>query len=310
MRVRAIRGRRLASNWLVAATLAAFVPAFIGGSPSAAFAADSPASAALTKGKSAWDEADMEGAEAGFKDAIEKGGLARKDLLDAYVYLASAQAVLGNKNEATKNFRIAAALDANFVVPSEGGKKPAALADAARKLRKTGLSLHISAPKTSSAGAPFSITIQNVENELSLMTGATLVAKDGLSGKIHEEKVDLSKGGKIEIPSKLTLPGATITLHATGVDAHGSELASTEERVTIDAAGATEPVAASSANETKTADRTPDRHDEKKKKGGFFSSPWTYVIGGVLLAGAGAGVYFYTRPPETVTLGTIKVQGQ
>jgi hypothetical protein len=47
-----------------------------------------------------------------------------------------------------------------------------------------------------------------------------------------------------------------------------------------------------------------------RKGGGFWSSPWPYVIGGVALAGAGTAVYFGTRPSEQVAVGAPTVRAK
>jgi len=51
-------------------------------------------------------------------------------------------------------------------------------------------------------------------------------------------------------------------------------------------------------------------HEERDKGGGgFWSSPWPYVIGTVALAGAGAAAYFTLRPADDVSVGSARVNG-
>ncbi len=47
---------------------------------------------------------------------------------------------------------------------------------------------------------------------------------------------------------------------------------------------------------------------EKVSHGGFWSSPWTYVIAGTLLAAGGAAFYIVTRPTDNVSVGAARVQ--
>ena len=48
--------------------------------------------------------------------------------------------------------------------------------------------------------------------------------------------------------------------------------------------------------------------DTEKKGGGFFSTPWPYLIGGVALAGGGAALYIMSRPGDAVTVTQVNVQ--
>jgi len=50
----------------------------------------------------------------------------------------------------------------------------------------------------------------------------------------------------------------------------------------------------------------PDK--SSKKGGGFWASPWPYVIGGVALAAGGAAVYLGTRPTDDVMVGGASVR--
>jgi len=52
----------------------------------------------------------------------------------------------------------------------------------------------------------------------------------------------------------------------------------------------------------------PKKDKDDSKKGGFWSSPWPYVIGGVALAAGGAAVYVATRPTDDVAVGGAAVR--
>jgi hypothetical protein len=55
----------------------------------------------------------------------------------------------------------------------------------------------------------------------------------------------------------------------------------------------------------------PPKHEpikkEDEKSGGFWSTAWPYVLGGVALAAGGAAVYLGTRPTDDVTVGAARV---
>ena len=76
------------------------------------------------------------------------------------------------------------------------------------------------------------------------------------------------------------------------LDAHDNELVEQETRVVV--TGAREPVA---------------KADVAPTSGGFWHTPWPWVIGGALVAaGGGAGLYFALRPPSDVNVGAPRVQ--
>ncbi|MGO8995790.1 MAG: hypothetical protein ACLQVI_20965, partial [Polyangiaceae bacterium] len=69
------------------------------------------------------------------------------------------------------------------------------------------------------------------------------------------------------------------------------------------------PVAAPAAL-TFTADvGTPSKltRDKGEKHGGILSSPWFYLVGGVVLAAGGAFAYYELRPSDDVSLGGARV---
>ena len=74
--------------------------------------------------------------------------------------------------------------------------------------------------------------------------------------------------------------------------------------------GAPEPATGDDDDDDKPAERKkkkPGDDNETRKGGSFWSTPWPYVIGGVALAGAGAAVYFGTRPSDAVSVGPVNV---
>jgi hypothetical protein len=97
---------------------------------------------------------------------------------------------------------------------------------------------------------------------------------------------------------------------------------SVEKKVRIGPGPAPEPVpvvgpvnpAPTSSAQAKTAPDwskpipEPKKDKDDSKKGGFWSSPWPYVIGGVALAAGGAAVYVATRPTDDVAVGGAAVR--
>jgi hypothetical protein len=47
----------------------------------------------------------------------------------------------------------------------------------------------------------------------------------------------------------------------------------------------------------------------EKKSGGFWSTAWPWVLGGMAIAGGGAAVYFGTQRYDEVSVGAARVEG-
>jgi hypothetical protein len=270
---------------------------------SSAYAQSSPA---LDRARSAWDSGELDAAGPLYQKALEAGGLAPADVLDAYVHLGAALAVAGKPKPALDAFRQAAALDGKFHVPPEAGKKAVAVAEQARKEKGRGGDLALSAeiPSGAKAGAPFAVKAAVDGGHLGLVDQVRIEVRDSLSGRSFDRAEPAAAQVRFEVPTRMTLPGARLVVHIDALDTHANRLASLEEKVTITDVVARE-VAASPIDETQGKDKD---KKEGKSSGGFWSTPWPYVIGGVALAAGGTAVYFATRPGDEVTVGAARVQ--
>jgi hypothetical protein len=281
-----------------------------------AFAGEAPGGAALRQARSAWDRNAFSVAESLYREALEKGGLAPPEVLEGYVRLGSIRALNGKKEQAIAAFRAASILDANFAVPSEAGAKGPALAEKAKRdTAKIGsIQLSIGTPKEVTAGKPFKVTATLDKAHLPIVSKVAVVAKDGTTGKETTADVEKSENMESEVSSDVTLPGASIVVRVDALDAHQNRLASAEERVRVPEGAAAPVVAAGPTKSNASPPPTskpppPPPADENVRKGGtFFSTPWPYIIGGVAIAGAGAAIYFGTRPPEDVSVGQVGVR--
>jgi hypothetical protein len=281
-------------------------------------AADTPAGEpALKRARAAWDRGSLGRAEPLYREALEKGGLAPADVLEGYVRLGSIRAALGKKDSAVAAFRAASVLDASFSVPKEAGARGARLAEKAKRdtARLGSIQLAVHVPKDASIGKPFTVTATLDKAHLPIVNKISMVAKDGTTGKELSLEANSEESVEFEIGSEIMLPGASILVHVDALDSHQNRLASSEDRVRVP--DRVEPVAAAvppppkSTATTKKETKKPVQGDPELRKGGaFWSSPWPYVIGGVALAGAGAAVYFGTRPAENISLGQVGVRTQ
>lgn len=266
-------------------------------------AADTAGAAALRQARAAWDRGAVSESEGYYRDALAAGGLAPAEVIEGYVRLGAARASAGKKAQAIAAFRAAAILDPKFAVPPEAGPTGNTLAARARKdTAKIGaIDLSLSAPKQAPIGKPFTVLVQLDSAHVPIVAKLAVVARDGTSGKETRLEAPVGTNTEIEVPSNLTMPGANLTLRADALDAHDNRLASAEEHVQIGDG------AAAVATKTSTAPAAA-KSEAPSRSSGFWSTPWPYVIGGVALASVSTAVYFGTRPPDQVSVGSVDVR--
>jgi hypothetical protein len=282
--------------------------------PAARAAESSAGGPALRQARAAWERGELDTAEPLYREAIEKGGLAPDEVLEGYVRLGAIRASQGKRDSAVAAFRAASVLDADFTVPSEAGRRgPALAARAKRDTNKIGsIKVTIQAPREAASGKAFKVTGTVDAAHLPIVAKVGLYAKDGTSGKEATLEAKPDESVDFDVPSELTMPNASIVVRFDALDRKGNRLASSESRVKVPgAAEASAGGAASPSHPRRSAwDAPPPEHDGPRKGGGFWSTPWPYVIGGVALAGAGAAVYFGTRPPDDVSVGQVGVRAR
>lgn len=107
---------------------------------------------------------------------------------------------------------------------------------------------------------------------------------------------------EIEIPASSVIAGALVTVRVDALDPRNNRIASSENRVQVASEGAVVPVPVPTDK--------PEGPQPSGNRKSFWSTPWPYVIGGVVIAGAGAAVFFGTRPTEDVTIGSPAVRAR
>ncbi len=285
-----------------------------------AYASDSAAGGpALRQARAAWDRGSLETAEPLYREALEKGGLAPADVLEGYVRLGSIRAANGKKDQAVAAFRAASILDSTFAVPTESGPKgPAYAAQAKKDTAKIGsIQLSIKAPKEATSGKSFTITASLDSSHIPIVAKFGLVARDGTSGKEVVAEAKPGESVELEVASEVTMPNASILVRVDALDRQGNRLASAEERVRVPEGGVAAVRASTAGSGAKSGDRVSsspsgpaDGDSGVRKGGGFWSSPWPYLIGGVAIASAGTAVYFGTRPTAQVAVGQVGVKAK
>jgi hypothetical protein len=129
-----------------------------------------------------------------------------------------------------------------------------------------------------------------------------------------------------EVPASVALPGATLLVRIDALDPHDNRLATREQSVHVEAFPPPAPLLSTAPlrppiDLPKVPPAPPARavmsfHSDAKggetrdhagAHGGFWSSPWPYVLGGVVLAAGGALAYYELRPTDDVSLGGARV---
>jgi len=276
----------------------------------------------LTRARAAWDRGEFDSAEPLYKEALDRGGLSPSETLDATVHLGASRAVLNKKKGALSAFRQAALLDPRFKVPSEAGRKAVQLANQARREEaKIGpYVLRTEVPETVPANKAFRVTASLDATHAALVTKMAVLAREPITDKSFEKSDAASTSVSFEIPATVAAGDQTVTVRLDAFDARDNRVVSVEKKVKVDPAPAEPPAVAvpttSPANnaQAKTAPDwakpipEPKKDKDDSKKGGFWASPWPYVIGGVALAAGGAALYVATRPTDDVAVGGAAVR--
>jgi len=263
---------------------------------------------ALERARAAWDKGDYDVAEPLYAEAIETGGMAPRDILDAYVRLGSARAVLGKKAASLAAFKAAAILDLRFAVPTEAGKRAMAIADQARRQEASlgPLTFHADIPDQVPPGGPASVDV-TLDAAHAALPGAkiTLDASDLGHGGSHGESTRSARATHFDLPASLLLPSTTLRVRVDWVDAHANRLASADEQVHVQSQATSDILSPLSGRTGEGGGHAHDSGDGKH--GGFWHTAWPYIIGGAALAAGGAAIYFATRSGDDVNVTGVRV---
>lgn len=260
--------------------------------------ANRPAGAeALEQARDAWGRGEFPQAEAHYQESLAHGGLSRDQALECWVHVGAARAVLGKKELAMAAFRQAALMDARFVVPPEAGKRATVLAETVRSQQAAFGELHlkVSVPSSPPPSVPIPVVVSMDPAHVGLITRLWLVAKGLPMAKAIEQDGVPAETVRFTLPASLASAGADLSVRVDALDGSDNQLATFEARVRV--LGATSPADVPS-------DASPGR-------GGFWSSPWPYVIGGALLTGVAlgsVGLYFGAQTPAQVNVGPPSIR--
>ncbi len=168
------------------------------------------------------------------------------------------------------------------------------------------LSFEVAGGGDVASGSSFGVDVSlTAPTRGSPVSAITLDATDTLAGKTYEQRAAAGPGVHFEVPSRMTLPDASLLVRVHARDGNDNELAETQRRVRV---GPAVPVTESGPIAALTRPAHARNEDRDRAGGGFWSSPWPYVIGGAALAAGGVTTWFLTRPTDNVDVGSVRVQ--
>lgn len=255
-----------------------------------------------TSAAEAWKAKNYKEAERLSRRAIEDGNLSPAEVVDNYVRLGASRSMQGKKDQAIAAFRAAAVLNAEFLLPAESDAKVVNLSNKAKlDVASLGsIQLSASMPKNVEPHTAIVVRAELDAEHVRLAQKIGVVAKDGTSGKTHEQSLDSAEQVEFQLPAELALAGAVIKVQVNALDRFSNRLASVDDSVRVNGDGEVAKVV--------TAPTGADK-DKQRKGGGFWASPWPWAIGGTLLlaAGGASAYYFWLRPVDEVTIGPANV---
>jgi hypothetical protein len=259
---------------------------------------ETEAKSPLALAAEAWDAANLPEAGKLYQKALDAGDLFPADVIMSYARMGTALAAQNKNNDALSAFRTAAILDPAFKLPPEAGAKAKKIYDQASKeaqARGGKLTLTAQIPESVEAKQGFKVTAVMPEEFAVLVDKVRIEVKDPMTKAVlHKESQPATAQVVFAVPGKAALSGISLMVRIDALDAHANRWVSQEVRV---------KVAADPNAEKAAAPLIPEEDDKPKpKKKGFFSTPWPYVIGGVVLA-AGITVFVATRSPDQVNGG-------
>jgi hypothetical protein len=259
--------------------------------------------AAFARGQSAWDKKEYDRAETSYQEAIEQGGLGPEEVREAYVKLGSARALRGKNDAAVRAFRAAAVLE-DFKIPAQLRANQAKLAEQAKRdVQRLGIgamSFTAQAPDKTAPARAFNVKVTLDEKHVKVVSFISMSVRESGGKNLNKQEAP-AETLEIEVPAHMAPPGAQITVRVDALDKYKNRLATAEARVTVDST--VEPSAKIDIESTTKKVDTVSRKS-------IFSTPWPYVIGGIVLLGAGAAFVVQTQKANEVSIGSVGVKAQ
>ena len=282
--------------------------------PAAAATASTPATGPgapfLAQASQKWDGGELDLALPLYEQALEAGGLGPQDVVLAYARVGTYQAALGKPDMALSYFRLCAAIDPGFKLPSESGPKAEQLYQKARTEADAiggKLEVTVSAPTDVAKGTKFEVVARIPEGFAPLAEKVAIEVREPVSGKVWRSSLPTEPELKFEVPPAIVAAGSTLSVRVLAVDSHQNRYASADTRVKVKGRAAPVTANAWGGVSPDDEDELPAKEDSSPKAW-YFSGPWPYLLGGAVLVGGAIGVYAATRPSNEATVGAPRWQ--
>lgn len=278
--------------------------------PASGGASRGAASSPFAQASQKWEATDLDGAVPLYQQALDGGGLAPQEVVTAYARIGTYQAAMGKSEAALSAFRLCAAIDPAFKLPSESGPKAEALYQKARKEADAlggKLELTSEVPTEVEKARKFEVVAHLPEGFAPLADKISVDVRDPISGKSWRSSLAADPSVTFEVPATVVVPGATLVVRVQALDARGNRFAIVESRVKVK--GRPAPVTSGAWGGVSPDDDEPEPEPAEKAapSTSFWKTPWPYVIGGAILVGS-VGIYAATRPSDQVSVGAARWQ--
>jgi hypothetical protein len=248
-----------------------------------------------------WHQGELDQAKDLYEAALDEGGLEPNEVVIAYSRIGTVRAALRDPKGALSAFRVAAAIDPEFELPTDSGPVAKKLYAQARKEAEQGgerLSLKMDLPESLKQKKAFTLETEIPPGYAVLVQEVVVTIEDPATGKRWRRKKPSEPNVTFEFPSRVAIPGARLTVKAAAIDAQKNAWAVAEGRIRVEG---TRPNAAPGA--PGEDDQIPPPQKDTGKSDIFdLEGPFPWIIGGAVILGA-IIIYAATRPSDEVTVG-------
>ena len=263
------------------------------------------------RARATWARRKFAASEPLYKEALSLGQLPPDETLDCYIHLGAARAMMKKKEGALAAFREAALIDPKFAVPAEASKRALPLAARAKRdeAQIGPVSLTADAPDSSVVGSTIKVQANLDPAHAAIFARIGILARDLAADTVYSHSEPAGTLVNFEVPANVATAKGTIIVRIAALDVHDNRLVSVERKVNIEAAAPPLSAPALAVTDLPKLKKADDvrREQDRKAGGGFWSTPWPYVVGGVALAAGGAAVFFATRSSDAVSVGAPRV---
>ncbi len=240
-----------------------------------------------------------------YEQALSEGGLEPKEVVLAYSRVGTVKAALNDTNGALSAFRVAAAIDPEFELPSESGSKAKKLFDKARaeaaQLGGEKLAVTLKAPDSIPAKQSFTLETEIPPGFAVLVSEVVVQIEDPVTGKKWKRKKPSEPSLTFDFPKRAAVSGARLKVRAMAVDAQNNAWAISDAKLRVEGTRNGGGGGTWEGDEQNPFDEK--KQPGKEKKDDFLSGPLPWIVGGAVVLG-GIIAYAVLKPSDEVSVGS------